>query len=535
MRKEILHNYSGIALAVMLLVVLGGCTKGFSDLNTNPNQPTDEMLNADNVKVGGFFIQLEKNVRSVGTAADGTGPVNNYQIAYNLASDNWSGYMGIPQSAKFNNGNNFTTYFFITNWNDGAFSTMYTNIFNPYIQIRNNVDSAKTPEIVALANIIKIAGVHQATDTYGPIAYTGVGSGNLTNPYESQQAVYNHFFSELSSAVTVLTNYQAANNIILPNYDAVYGGDVSKWIRFANSLMLRLAMRLSYADAATAQKYAEQAVNNTFGVITNAADGAQLSQGAGLAFQNPITTIWDGYGDIRMGASLISFLSGYNDPRLPAYAQAATVNSTQGYYGVRTGFVTGDFTSFSKPNIQFATPTYWLKASEVAFLRAEGALRGWNMGGTAATFYNDGITKSFTENGVSAGNYANNNTSVPAAYVNALVPTQNIGAASSVTIQWNEASSFELKLERIITQKYIANFPNGQEAWSEYRRTGYPKLFPVFVNTSGGTVTTAGGVRRMPFPPSEYSTNGKNINDAVANLLGGGADNGGTKVWWDKK
>ena len=104
---------------------------------------------------------------------------------------------------------------------------------------------------------------------------------------------------------------------------------------------------------------------------------------------------------------------------------------------------------------------------------------------------------------------------------------------SSVTPKWNAGAGDEEKLERIITQKWIAMFPNGQEAWSEFRRTGYPKVIPIVNNLSGGKVDTNVQVRRMTFPRSEYSNNAAGV--AAATALLGGADTGGTKLWWDKK
>lgn len=103
---------------------------------------------------------------------------------------------------------------------------------------------------------------------------------------------------------------------------------------------------------------------------------------------------------------------------------------------------------------------------------------------------------------------------------------------NNVTIAWNDADSFETNLQRIITQKWIAMFPDGQEAWTEYRRTGYPKLFPVINNNSGGTISTALGIRRLPFPSSELSNNAAEVKKAVSLLSG--PDNGGTRLWWDK-
>ena len=109
----------------------------------------------------------------------------------------------------------------------------------------------------------------------------------------------------------------------------------------------------------------------------------------------------------------------------------------------------------------------------------------------------------------------------------------NASKPSSVTPKWNAGAGDEEKLERIITQKWIAMFPNGQEAWSEFRRTGYPKVIPIVNNLSGGKVDTNVQVRRMTFPRSEYSNNAAGV--AAATALLGGADTGGTKLWWDKK
>jgi hypothetical protein len=129
--------------------------------------------------------------------------------------------------------------------------------------------------------------------------------------------------------------------------------------------------------------------------------------------------------------------------------------------------------------------------------------------------------------------------STPAPYVDpkAVTPGQNNVAAgspwlSTITIKWNDADAFDKKLERIITQKWIAIYPEGQEAWSEFRRTGYPKLFPVVINNSGGKIATNTFVRRVNLPPDEYLTNPKGAERAAATL--GGPDNGGTRLWWDK-
>jgi hypothetical protein len=114
----------------------------------------------------------------------------------------------------------------------------------------------------------------------------------------------------------------------------------------------------------------------------------------------------------------------------------------------------------------------------------------------------------------------------------------NYSAQSNITVKWNEADGSEKNLERIITQKYLAIYPDGQEAWTEWRRTGYPRQIPPVENmTNAGVKTSDGykdGVRRMPYPRSEYERNADNLNKAISTYLGG-VDNASTNVWWDKK
>jgi hypothetical protein len=176
-----------------------------------------------------------------------------------------------------------------------------------------------------------------------------------------------------------------------------------------------------------------------------------------------------------------------------------------------------------------------MTSAEVFFLRAEAALRGWaNAGGTAKELYEKGITTSLNQWGVGdqAAAYINDATSKPAPYVDPKNAENNSPALSSITVKWDEAASADAKLERIITQKWLAIFPEGQEAWSEFRRTGYPKLFPVVHNESNGTINTAIQIRRISFPQAEYTGNQGEVQKAIQLL--GGPDNGGTRLWWDK-
>jgi hypothetical protein len=234
-----------------------------------------------------------------------------------------------------------------------------------------------------------------------------------------------------------------------------------------------------------------------------------------------------------------AYMNGYADPRRAAYFTKA---SDGNYHGVRQGIVTTTWTPYSGPaisnlNINNSTSQIvWMTAAESYFLRAEGALRNWNMGGTAQQFYNQGIAMSFSENGVTAdaAAYAGNSTATPIAFTdNSGQSGNNVGVPSTVTIAFNTADNFETNLERIITQKWLAMFPDGPEGWAEFRRTGYPKLFPVVVNNSNGTINTAIQVRRIPYPQSEYTNNKAGVTSGLSAL--GGPDGGGVKLWWDKK
>jgi len=173
-----------------------------------------------------------------------------------------------------------------------------------------------------------------------------------------------------------------------------------------------------------------------------------------------------------------------------------------------------------------------MTAAEVWFLKAEAALRGWTGAGDAQTNYETGITTSLQQWSVAPGSYLSDATSIPTAYVDPKNAANNAAAVSTITVKWDPTSTNEQKLERIITQKWLAIFPDGQEAWSEYRRTGYPKLFTVANNNSGGSINTQTQIRRLPFPSTEYG-NGNSAEVVKAVGLLGGPDNGGTRLWWD--
>ena len=248
---------------------------------------------------------------------------------------------------------------------------------------------------------------------------------------------------------------------------------------------------------------------------------------------------------------MVAYLLGYEDPRLSAYFQPVDESSSYGikafdgkkYQGVPLGHTYGQtdmYKMFSKPNIQASTPTYWLRASEVYFLRAEAALVWGGEFGDAESLYEQGIQMSFDENGVksSVDSYMYSGKTPIANELSGGRYTYSYPAPCETTVEFE--GSQEDKLEKIMIQKWIALYPNGQEAWTEWRRTGYPVLNKVLTNRGSSQGATAdGGIRRMIYPISFYQTHdGKEIYDNALKLFNngnGGQDRSDTRLWWDCK
>ena len=297
-------------------------------------------------------------------------------------------------------------------------------------------------------------------------------------------------------------------------------------------------MRVSFVDPSLAKKMAEEAVAG--GVIESNEDNATWKYFSSIT--NPLYTavMYNSSGsatggDTHAAADIICYMNGYNDPRREPYFLKSTFEGID-YVGLRRGWSTFDKSwgfNFSGVGVKADDPLIWMTASEVAFLRAEGvAIHNFDMGGTAESFYNRGIQLSFEQWGVGgAAEYIANDTRRPEAYIDPTEVNPYTGSLSDITIKWDDTANSETKLERIITQKWIALYYNGNEAWAELRRTGYPKLIPVAYNGSGGVVDSAKGPQRMPYPQEEYTNNSANVAAAVNSLLGG-PDNMATRMWW---
>lgn len=515
------------------------CTDKFDSWNTNPHDATKATMEMDNLSTGSYFVQMQKNVFVIEQLPKYGASV--FQTIQSLAGDIYSGYMGA--CGTWNAGSNNTTYDLSIEWKDAAFERAFVGVMPAWREIKEESAKLKQPQVGALATIVKVEAMHRLTDMYGPLPYTRFGNGELKNEYDTQEAIYNSFFTELTQAINILTDFNIKNpdSRVLESYDYIYSGNVTSWIKFANTLKLRLAMRIAYATPDKAKAMAEEAVNHPIGVMVDKSDIAKLNHSEKLSYRNLLYVVGQGeFNDNRMGATIDSYMNGYSDPRIRSYFKLSTAGK---FTGIRTGIniVRGQYAEtapFSDLNVNASTDMVWVNPSESYFLRAEGALRGWNMGGTSQELYEKGIRTSFDIVGASGIDaYIQDNTHIPAAYTDPSNSGNNVAIGDSklgkITIKWDETASFENKLERIITQKWLAIFPDGQEAWSEFRRTNYPRVLPVVINRSAGKISTERQIRRIPFPGSEYRTNRENVVKAVQLL--GGEDNGGTNLWWDKK
>lgn len=523
MKNKILNKLVVGALTISFM----SCTSQYMDINSNPYEPGD--LSPDDYSLGSAMSNLASSIIST--------DVNTAQFTDCLLGGPMGGYFADSSNSwaftisSFNPTDDWTRVFMKS---DHVIPVLYSNLN----AVKMVSELTGNPVPYAIAEVMKVAAMSRVTDTYGPIPYTMIGEdGKITTPYDSQRDVYYRFFEELDHAITVLTEHRTS--ALVASADYVYSGNVEKWVKFANSLKLRLAIRIAYADPAKAKEMAESAVNHEIGVIESNADNAQWNYFGSIT--NPLFTAVrynesTSGGDTHVAADIVCYMNGFNDPRRAAYFEESKWED-QDYVGLRRGIIQETasqyFINYSRIRISASDPIRWMNASEVAFLRAEGsAVFNFNMGGAAGAFYEQGVRLSFEQWG--AGNvdaYLEDATSTPDTYVDpAGLYTYN-SIISNITVKWDEAAGTEEKQERIITQKWIANWMLGNEAWADYRRTGYPRLIPVGVNLSGGIVDSNRGARRMRYPSAEYTDNPVNIQYAVSNYLNG-PDNMATDLWW---
>lgn len=535
------YNFKTISLALSLcfLIMFSSCIDKFEEYNKHPTNPGPEDMTIAE-RVGILFpgmLYLMHNSQE-----------NDNQMIEQMVGNQYGGYMSTTNNWQ---GMNFGTFNPNRDWIQYPFNKLFTGFYANYLKVKELTQGKGY--IYAWSNIIRVAVMLRVTDTYGSIPYSKMGGGQLAVEYDDIQSIYHNMIDDLNSSITALTAFVSESkgkSNPMTEFDIVYNGDFSKWVRFANSLKLRMAVRIALLDT----DYAVEAMTNAIagGLIESNQDNAFLP-----TIDNPYRKSAFDWQDLAVNATLTAYMNGWSDPRRPVYM---TVTSDNTYRGVRMGInnISKDTYGgalYSKPNFKANSPLLVYCAAETYFLKAEAALRGWIPGGVtdAGTFYQKGIETSMEQHGVAIGSYLTV-TANPASY-NDPTPNTNFNVASSanggsVTVAWSSATTDVRKLEAIITQKWLANYPLGFETWCDFRRTGYPRIMPAVNNlssaSSGGTVsnptsinptTTAGSVRlvrRLPYPVSEYNGNPVNVQNAVSNLLGG-SDEFSTNLWWAKK
>ena len=537
-------NIKKYILPLMAFAALSACNQ--EEINTNIYGVSDDDLRLGGLDYGTALMDMEQQVIPIGSPNETTGPGNDLQATDLISSGSYIGYFG--------NNNNWShnieaSWNFVDGRMDYIYNQLYTDITKPWVTIYKLAKDSQKPSdkrILAIANIVKVMGWLRATDAFGPIVYTQAGSGSITPTPDSQEVVYKGMLKELSEATAVLRDAQVK---ILPNSDLVYDGDPASWVRLANSLMLRMAVRVHFKDQALAQEYINKATDPTNGgLIVQANQVAKVASSSKLPLRSPYLASVDEYKETRMGATIWAYLDGFKDPRNEKLFKEAEDPRIE-LYGLPkrmplapTGSQpkTDERAKASVPRVIEKNEVIWFRASETKFLLAEAALYGLYNNESAQSLYEAGIKLSFEELGASgAKEYYSQADVKPSELSSALNSiysspySDNISNGNIVPL-WDENASQEKKLQRIITQKYIALYPNAIEAWTEYRRTGYPYIMKP---QDASAITRIGGVfggkertpERFSFPASSYSNN---PNLSVIPKLLGGKDEGITKLWW---
>ncbi len=355
---------------------------------------------------------------------------------------------------------------------------------------------ARKANMNAVLDIMIIWAFHNMTDMWGDMPYSQALDITIPTPaYDSQEAIYT---SMISSLTTIAGSIDASQ----PGFasgDAVYGGDMAMWKKFANSLKLRIAMRMADVNSSAAQAAASSAISG--GVFTSNAESAAFKYTSTATTANPlfIDITLDNRDDFSITTVLLDYLNQTNDPRLPIFVKP---NGEGEYVGMPPGLSDNEAFSLqsktSRPGDATRAadlPGCWLTYAEVEFFLAEANER-WGIGGNAETHYKNAITASMNQWGITDQTAINN-------YIN--------GVSYSSFGSWKEA---------IGTQKWVALYGQGGEAWAEWRRLDFPKL----------QVPAAAFIPMIPvrlhYPTNEFGTNEANVS-AV------GVDGMETKLWWD--
>lgn len=502
------HTRIVTAVGLALVAAVSACDKGLTDINRNPNAPTS-------VSPSLLFP----------TAAISTARIIRGTMELTPVGFLWPQYLAEYQypEMSYYQFRPTTSDSWWLNWYNGPLQDL-----EAALRVTADPDNPKPNQTGPILTIRAFA-YSTMTGMWGDIPFTEANKGDLATgtfapAYDSQQLIYD---SLLANLTWVNANMGAAAGSGFGSQDPVYAGDVAKWRKFANALRARIGMNLSKANATKAQSEVAAAI--AAGGFTSNADNAQISWPGDGTNNNPW---WDnqaeGQGtrdDARSSATFIDSLKSLNDPRLPilfrpvqdpscTYAggtlQYCTPVAAGGFRGMPNGLEAGAAANWGTKSSRLGAavfaadqPSYFMTYAEFSFIKAEAAERGW-IAGSAAQFYNEGITAAMEQWGVA-----------PAAITAYLAQPAVLYAGGAAG------------LAQIGLQKWLALFTQGFEAWSEWRRTGYPNLVPAFnARTPSGIIP-----RSVTYPQTEQSFNNANLQAAI--VAQGGSDNLERKLYID--
>lgn len=355
---------------------------------------------------------------------------------------------------------------------------------------------------LAVARILKAYLFWMLTDQYGDLPYSGALQGVSEVAYDDQKDIYADMMKELKEAVAQFDGGEPAQG------DVLFDGDISLWKKFANSMRLLMALRMSVADPATGKTEFNDAL--AAGVIEDNDDNAVIHYPGG-SFPSPFYEYYNVIQrkDISPTEMLVNWLNDHNDPRLDVYAST--------HVGFPYGLTRDEATDFAGAHNNWAfamnpdyynddtAPMYLITASHIWLARAEAALLGWT-GETAATDYATGIRRAWEQWGVyNATDYA----------------TYMLNPDVVLT------GSAQQLMEKVDVQRWLAFYPDGKQGWALWRKTGYPQLTPAH---GAGKIP-----QRIPYGTNEPSLNKENYDPAAAKYTAGGAENSqDAKLWWAK-
>lgn len=512
-RGKLIMNKKVITGVLLILFISGACTDDFSRINTDPTRTTEvppEMLFTRALVYGALRYDV-------------------YQRGKDLYGNRYSQYL-----ANIQPGWGTDRYETRQDWLTAFWKASYSDFG---INIQRAIDmTADDPEMVNLnaqARIWRAFTMHRVTDFWGDVPYFNALEGDLQPAYDPQEDIYRHMLEDLKAAVDQLDE---ANSVRTGPADVLFHDDLDKWRRFGNSLRLRLAMRVSYADPGLAQSHVSEVLNEGF-IMTDNSHTAKLETdpGAGtgdLVHENPMYWIFR-FDEYRVSKTMIDMLQEKDDPRLPVYARRSGRGQFVGLPNGLSDTQLGDrdysprnFSIHGEYFVQQETPIPFVTYPEVKFLEAEAALRGWGPG-SAADHYEQGIRASI--------DFLNQGHREVLGETEDVIPQDEINDyLSHPEVAYNAGGSFEEQLEQIITQKWLAIYGQGLEAWAEIRRTGYPELNPIMA--PGGGETDGQLPRRVRYPIEEQGLNPDNLREAIDRQGGnpGNFDLHPThRMWWD--